>query len=59
MWMVQTLRLKQLASNIFRPHIDLVVDFINLGLAKRLRHDDAVRALYSGLLASACFPVKY
>ena len=30
-------------------HIDLVVEFINLGLTKCLRPQDAVRALYSGL----------
>ena len=30
-------------------HIDLVVDFINLGIAKRLWPQDALRTLYSDL----------
>ena len=30
-------------------HIDLVVDFINLGIAKRLWLQDALRTLYSDL----------
>ena len=34
----------------FHRHIDLVVDFINLGLAKQLRPQDAVRALHVGLV---------
>ena len=34
----------------FHRHIDLVVDFINLGLAKLLWPQDAVRALYISLL---------
>ena len=33
----------------FDRHIDILIDFINLGLAKLLRPQDAVRALYVGL----------
>ena len=36
----------------FHRHIDLVVDFINLCLAKWLRPQDAVRALYVGLICT-------
>ena len=35
----------------FCPLINFVVDFINLGLAKLLQPQDAVRTLYSGLLS--------